>query len=68
MKPRNLENNLKLLELSVAELRHMVDMRKDAREMDYKMFQCTDSDVIRACDNIRKSSLVIKQHAHLVGR
>lgn len=68
MKPRNLENELKFLELSVAELRRMVDMRKETGEMAYQIFQCTDGDVIRMCDNIRKSSLVIKKHACLVGR
>lgn len=68
MKPRNLENDLKFLELSITELRRMVDMRKEAGEMAYKIFQCTESDIIRMCDNIRKSALTIKNHAHLVGR
>lgn len=65
---KKLDNELKFLELSVAELLNIVKIRREAHEDSYKVLQCTDSDIIRMCDNIRKSSLTIKNHAHLMGR
>lgn len=68
MTEKELDNELKYLEISVEKLKRMINSRKRERQMDYQSNQCADSDVMQVCSAIRKSSLMIKKHAHLVGR
>lgn len=68
MTEKELENELKYLEISVEKLKRMALKRKHEKEWHYRGEQCTDTDVEQVCNSIRKSSLIIKQHAHLVGK
>lgn len=67
MDAKDLEQEIKYLEIFVEQLKLMMLNRKRKAIYDYKTFQCTDSDVRRVCSNIRKSSLVIKRRACQLG-
>lgn len=68
MTVKDLENELKYLEISVEKLKRMALNRKIQKEWRYRTCHCTDTDVEQICNSIRKSSLTLKQHAHLVGK
>lgn len=65
---KDLENELTYLEISVEKLKRMVLNRKHEKEWRYRMYHCTDTEVKQICNSIRKSSLIIKNNAHLVGK
>ena len=68
MTEKELENELKYLELSVEKLKLMALNRKRKNKWEYQQYQCSDSDIERVCTTIRKCSLKIKQYAHFVGK